>query len=123
MTSIWMSAGVVPVRHRISALVLVSVLVALVPVAHASPPDPTWLPGIYDGGDFDEVVAAVVSATAVGNMLLLFPKPAHIPTGIVRPADVAFVATAPFARFHIRAPPFRSDSVVHERRGRGTRPL
>jgi hypothetical protein len=25
-------------------------------LAHASPPDPTWIAGIYDAGDFDEVV-------------------------------------------------------------------
>ena len=46
------------------ALVLLCVLAGIVPLAHASPPDPTWIPGIYDDGDFDDAVLAIVSAEA-----------------------------------------------------------
>jgi hypothetical protein len=35
------------------ALLVLGFLVALVPLANASPPDPTWIPGIYDDADFD----------------------------------------------------------------------
>ena len=47
-----------------SALVLlvVGVLAGLAPVAHASPPDPTWIAGFYDGADLDDIVLAIVSA-------------------------------------------------------------
>ena len=38
------------------ALGLLLVLVILVALADASATDPTWLTGIYDAGDFDEVV-------------------------------------------------------------------
>jgi hypothetical protein len=48
----------------IVALVLLTTLVAIVPLAYASPPDPTWVPGFYDGADFDEAVLAIVSAEA-----------------------------------------------------------
>ena len=90
------------------ALGLLLILVALAPLAGASPPDPSWLAGIYDDADFDEVVVAVVSASAdVSSILLLSPKPADIPPGIVRLADAACVAAAPLARFQIRAPPLR----------------
>jgi len=34
-------------------------LAALVPRAHASPPNPVWIAGIYDDANFDEVVAAM----------------------------------------------------------------
>lgn len=34
-------------------------------LCHASPPDPTWLAGLYDDGDYDDVVQVVVSAVAV----------------------------------------------------------
>jgi len=106
MTSIWMSAGVVPVRHRISALVLVSVLGALVSLAHVTPPDQTELTGFYDAWDFDEVVVAVVSASAiVRSISLLSPKPVDTPAGIARAADAAFVAAASVPRFHTRSPP------------------
>lgn len=30
-------------------------------LAHASPPDPSWIPGIYDDADYDDVVLLVSS--------------------------------------------------------------
>src|SRR5438067_13202936 len=35
------------------------------PLAEASPPDPTWIAGLYDNGDGDDVIVAVTSASAV----------------------------------------------------------
>ena len=37
--------------------------VALPGLAHASPPDPTWIQGIYDDDDGDSVVALIASGT------------------------------------------------------------
>ena len=42
---------------------LVLVLGTLAPLAHASAPDPSWISGIYDGADYDDVVVLVASAT------------------------------------------------------------
>jgi hypothetical protein len=39
-------------------------LLTLVAFAHASPPDETWQPGIYDDADFDDVVDFIVSLSA-----------------------------------------------------------
>lgn len=33
-------------------------------LAHASPPDPTWIAGIYDDGDLDDVVALIATGSA-----------------------------------------------------------
>lgn len=44
---------------------LLVLLFAIVPLAEASPPDPLWVGGTYDGADFDDVVAAVIAATAI----------------------------------------------------------
>jgi len=44
------------------ALLTLGLLVGLVPIAYASPPDPTWVAGFYDDADFDDVVLAIVSA-------------------------------------------------------------
>ena len=46
--------------------VLLAVLIAIVPptlatVAHASPPDASWLQGIYDDADHDDVAAFLTS--------------------------------------------------------------
>ena len=44
-----------------SALVLITALAFLTPAALASPADPTWIPGIYDDGDYDDVVLLATS--------------------------------------------------------------
>jgi hypothetical protein len=43
------------------ASVLVSLLVLLTPLAWASPVDPSWIKGIYDDGDHDDVVTYLTS--------------------------------------------------------------
>jgi len=45
------------------ALALMCTLASLVAVAYASPPDPSWIHGIYDDGDYDSV-AIRISGTA-----------------------------------------------------------
>jgi hypothetical protein len=42
---------------------LVAATILLPPLACASPPDPTWIPGLWDDDDFDSVVDAITSAT------------------------------------------------------------
>jgi len=44
---------------RLAAILVAGTLVALLPLAHASPPDPTWISGLYDDGDHDDAVLAV----------------------------------------------------------------
>jgi hypothetical protein len=55
------------VTYSRSLLLLVAavLLTALVPVAYATPPDPTWIAGYWDDGDFDSAVLFLVSACAV----------------------------------------------------------
>ena len=44
-------------RYRLGLVLVVGLpLLTLTAIAHASPPDPTWQPGIYDDGDFDDVI-------------------------------------------------------------------
>ena len=45
--------------RTIVALLLLGVLVALTPLAHARPPDPTWIAGLWDDADYDDVVLLV----------------------------------------------------------------
>src|SRR5262245_7487214 len=45
-------------------LVAVVLILGVLPVlAYASPPDPSWIAGIYDGADYDDVVVLVTLAT------------------------------------------------------------
>ena len=74
-------------RTAVPALLLGLVLLALTPLAHASPPDQTWLGGLYDDADYDDVVVLVTAGTAwVGPDLHLDLQPtlmlvAHALTG------------------------------------------
>jgi hypothetical protein len=40
-------------------------LLALVPLAHTSPPDAMWIVGLYDAGDVDEVVWTLIGNDSV----------------------------------------------------------
>jgi hypothetical protein len=43
-------------------LVILGAMLAMVtPLAYASPVDPTWLPGFWDNGDFDDVILFLTS--------------------------------------------------------------
>ena len=50
-------------------VLLVLVQGTLVPLAHASAPDPSWISGIYDGADYDDVVVLVTCATGAVSPL------------------------------------------------------
>jgi hypothetical protein len=55
-------------------ILVLGVLLVILPLpmtlAHASPPDPTWIDGIYDDGDLDGVVALVTSSAATIELSL-----------------------------------------------------
>ena len=42
---------------------LVGLMVVLTPMAWASPIDPSWIKGVYDDADFDDVVTYLTSGT------------------------------------------------------------
>ena len=62
-------------RHltRASLLLLAAVWVLVRPLAAASPPDPTWIAGVYDDDDLDDAVLLVGSLVGVSDA----PGPAH----------------------------------------------
>ena len=66
---------------------LVSVMVVLTPIAWASPIDPSWIGGMYDDRDFDDVVSYLTSGTLAVPVLPtadLSPMFAPVPTEAVR---------------------------------------
>jgi hypothetical protein len=42
--------------QRLSTALVLLTLVALAPLAHASPGDSSWIPGIYDAADCDDAI-------------------------------------------------------------------
>ena len=89
--------------------VLLGVIVALTPLAHASPPDPSWIRGLYDDADFDDVIVLICAgAVAVGDLQTPgIPSPAAsaalflLLDDWISPADVLL-------HRHTRAPPLVS---------------
>jgi len=76
-------------------------LLTLVAFAHASPPDETWRPGLYDEADFDDVIDLIVSLSgavpdSAPRSFLRAPlaaaavvslEPSDLPPRLLRPDD------------------------------------
>jgi hypothetical protein len=52
----------IPMLALVAALL--TALVALTPLAYASPPDPAWVSGFFDDGDYDDAVFLITSSQA-----------------------------------------------------------
>jgi hypothetical protein len=86
----WRLCG--PRVAAVRLLILFSALVGIIPLAHASPPDPSWIPGIYDNADSDDVVGLVADGTAASGgqgparfaespaTCLVLPDPGQVPS-------------------------------------------
>jgi hypothetical protein len=94
------------VRPRaLVALLLVLIVAGLMPLAKASPPDPTWVAGFWDDGDYDDVVLLICSTAAA---LPEPPAPPHATREVVATIDPAEPAKPPLAvraSASSRAPP------------------
>ena len=95
-----------PRPNSFSAMLLVLLIITPVTLAQASPPDQTWLAGVYDEADFDDIVDLLTSSLEASGSatapeadpwLALAPK--------LCPAMVAWPATAPAYWAPLRAPP------------------
>ena len=73
-------------RFVAAALVLAALLAPV--LAAANVPDPTWIAGMYDGGDADEILALVWDET---------PALAPVPPALLEPGAVALDLTPPVA--------------------------
>jgi hypothetical protein len=81
------AAGIHRRRHG-PVLLAIALCILLNPLAAASPPDPTWIPGIYDAADFDDVVirlgllAVICDAFATPSLALdSLVRPLTLPGG------------------------------------------
>jgi hypothetical protein len=82
-------------RHhvrRLVTLLLVFGLFTIVPLAHGSPPDPTWIAGLYDDGDHDDIVLVITSAKALPAPAAISPSRATLstlPVVLLAPARIS----------------------------------
>ena len=80
---------------RLLVVLLLLAPVALPGLVHASPPDPIWIPGVYDDGDGDDIVTLIASGAGslpastptdlrfIARLVArLTPTPEHMPLGL-----------------------------------------
>jgi len=84
-------------------LPIVLTLILLPALAFASPPDPSWVAGIFDGADSDDVVSLIheTCAASLATPSHLCPRPCPLKMSL----DVRTVAGVRFTRGP-RSPPF-----------------
>src|SRR5262249_773096 len=66
------------------SVLVVLTLAALTPLAYATPPDQTWIAGLYDNADYDDVVALVTSTASVEKRAAATRAPDLVGVGPLR---------------------------------------
>jgi hypothetical protein len=87
------------------AVLTVALVVVLRPLAQASPADPAWIAGFYDGADFDDVVHLIVTSIGVDVAGLALHRPGPPVADAVVPARPGPTAAAHASVTLTRAPP------------------
>ena len=86
-------------------LVLLASCGTLPLLAHASPPDPIWLPGIYDNADYDDVIGLLTDTAAVCELPPVTADPSCLGFGPVLSGSASVVPDAFLLGFRLRSPP------------------
>ena len=92
--------------RRLAAILLTVALTTLTPLAHGSPPDPSWIAGLYDDADHDDAILAVTASIAsLDRQLLHDPQCVDFAVAFVLSIDESLHATPSPSSNHTRAPP------------------
>jgi hypothetical protein len=93
-------------RHRLVVVVTLVAVLCLVPAAYGSPPDPTWIAGLYDNGDFDDVVLLISGNFGVvdGSMVCSL-GPQRVVLRVLLPTDSDIRPLSSLSSALSRAPP------------------
>ena len=88
------------------ALMLVAIVGILTPIAQASPPDPSWIRGMYDDNDFDDVVGLITAGAGLASEITRIElRPVLIVITAILPPDDRPVPSLSLASARPRAPP------------------
>jgi len=88
-------------------MVLITIAILLTSLAYASPPDPTWVGGFWDDGDFDDVVIAAGSAVAIPTPNRVDQPPTPIVLALLREEPTPAEAYDGSLHHAPRSPPAR----------------
>jgi hypothetical protein len=94
-----------PLRRSI-LLVVVGAMLSLGVLAYASPPDPDWISGLWDNGDYDDIILLVTSGVGITDSHSIQDgRPLIVVSELVMTVDDAPLATRPQLSAPTRAPP------------------
>jgi hypothetical protein len=94
------------IPQRLFLLGLIAAVLALAPVAHASPPDQSWITGLYDNADFDDVILLITNnLDTVQPQLVSSLCPMDSVVSPLSPAATAAPVLSPPSSGPSRAPP------------------
>jgi len=93
-------------RGTFVSVLLLGLLLVLPILAHASPTDPTWIPGFYDDNDYDDVILFITGAVGAIDSRIAAPLwIVAVCVGLIAPIRSRVVASRPFSSLSSRAPP------------------
>jgi hypothetical protein len=93
-------------RQRSVCLLVVGVMMSLVVLAYASPPDPGWISGLWDNGDYDDIILFVTSGVGIAAAHSIEDgRPFVVVSALVSTVDETRVAARPRLSSPTRAPP------------------
>ena len=93
------------VRSFILAVLFVCVMAALTPLAHASPPDPSWIAGFWDDADYDDIVILITSGVGAVEPHLSDARPGQPVVDFIPPVAEESVPAPTVSANQTRAPP------------------
>jgi hypothetical protein len=87
------AASIVAIGLRVTLVASLGMLVGVLPaLAYGSPPDPSWIQGVYDDADYDDVVTLAISTNgnfAPGGGAALLPVDPVVWTPLELPETIA----------------------------------
>jgi hypothetical protein len=93
-------------RRRSISLLLVGAMMSLAVLAYASPPDPDWISGFWDNGDYDDIILLVTSGVGIAASYAIEDgRPFVAVCALAFPVDDPRLAARPPLSSATRAPP------------------
>src|SRR5262249_45580725 len=93
------------ILYRLVGLCLVATLLALPPAAHATPPDQSWITGLYDNSDFDDVILLLTDNVGMIDPSTVGSSPACFVVGRAMPLHAESPPSSALSPARSRPPP------------------
>ena len=100
----WCRRSCVDKGGRLLTFLVLLSIIALVPLAQASPVDPLWIHGIYDAGDHDDAVW-ILTDPSTGTSCARASMASLLSVTAESPHIVSISSPVPARSHHLRSPP------------------